>query len=81
LPFSLFYPWDGREVRQPNVRVLGVTKPDAVVAANGNPMEVNALGIFSAILPLENGANFIEVVAIDLDGNLRFEAIAVFYTP
>ena len=81
LPFNVFYPRDGIEVRQRDLPVLGVTKPDAVVAVNGVPMEVNALGIYSGILTLEDDANLVEVLATDIDGNVRFETIVVFYTP
>ena len=81
LPFNVFYPWDGIEVRQRDLPVFGVTKPDAVVAVNGVLMEVNALGIFSGILALEDEANLVEILATDIDGNVRFETIVVFYTP
>ena len=79
LPFSLFYPLDGIETNQPDIPVLGVTRPDAVVAINGNPLEVGASGIFSGSSSLEEGANLVEVVATDIVGNVRSEVIAVFY--
>jgi hypothetical protein len=81
LPFSLFYPLDGAETRQPSIPVFGVTRPDAVVAINGDPVDVDALGIFAGHSELEEGANLLEVVATDIDGNVRSEVIAVFYTP
>jgi hypothetical protein len=81
LPFSLFYPLDGVETRQPTIPVFGVTRPDAVVAINGDPVDVNASGIFSGQSDLEEGANLVEVVATDIDGNIRSGVIAVFYIP
>jgi len=81
LPFSLFYPSDGVETRQPSIPVFGVTRPDAVVAINGDPVNVNAPGIFSGQSDLEEGANLVEVVATDIDGNIRSGVIAVFYIP
>lgn len=81
LPFSLFYPADGLEVTDPTISVVGGTRPDAVVGVNGNPVDVNALGIFSATVSLEEGANLIEVVAADMHENLRFETAVVFYIP
>ena len=81
LPFSILYPPDGLEVGEPQVQVLGVTRPDAIVAANSVSAEMNALGIFSTSLDLEDGANLVEVLATDIDGNVRFETIVVFYTP
>jgi len=81
LPFNVFYPWDGIEVRQRDIPVLGVSRPDAVVAVNGVLMEVNALGIYSGILTLDDDATLVEILATDIDGDVRFETIVVFYTP
>ena len=63
------------------MRIAGVTRLDAVVGVNEIPIEVSELGIFSTTASLEEGANLIEVVAADLDGNVRFQTVAVFYTP
>ena len=81
LPFSLLFPPDGLEVAEPTVPVLGVTRPDAVVGVNGIPLDVSELGVFSIDFPLEEGGNLIEVVAADIDGNVRFQTVAVFYLP
>jgi len=81
LPFNVFYPRDGIDVGQRDLPVSGVTKPDAVVLVNGISVEVNALGIYSAVVVLEDDTNLIEVVATDIFGNLRSQTIAVFYTP
>ena len=81
LPFTLFYPLDGMETKQPSIPVLGATRPDAVVAINGNPVESGASGIFGGTSSLEEGANLVEVVATDIDGNVRSAVIAVFYIP
>ena len=81
LPFSLFYPLDGTEINEPTIQILGVTRPDAVVAINGYPVEAGPSGIFAGNLALEEGANLVEVVATDIDGNVRSEVIAVFYIP
>jgi uncharacterized protein YfaP (DUF2135 family) len=51
-----------------------------VVGVNEVPVEVDALGIFSTTVALEEGPNLIEVVAADLDGNVRFQTLVVFYT-
>ena len=81
LPFSLFYPQDGSAVSQPTVELTGGTLPYAVVGINGIPVDINALGIFSQTLSLDEGANLIEVVAADFEDNLRFETVVVFYIP
>ena len=81
LPFTLLYPSDGLTVSQPEVNVLGVTTLDAIVGVNQIPVEVNSLGVFSASVALEEGANLVEVVATNIEGNIRFQTVAVFYTP
>ena len=81
LPFALFYPPDGLEVSVETIPVTGGTRLDAVVGINGTPVELNALGIFSTTVTLEEGPNFIEAVATDIQGNVRFQTVAVFYLP
>ena len=81
LPLSLFYPSDGLEVSEPTLTVTGGTRPDAVVGVNGQPAEVSPLGIFSVTISLEEGPNFIEVLAADIQDNVRYQTVAVFYLP
>ncbi len=81
LPFALYYPPDGLEVSTETILVAGGTRPDAIVGVNGDPVEINALGIFSTTVTLEEGPNFIEVVATDIQGNVRFQTVAAFYLP
>ena len=81
LPFSLLYPPDGLEVFEPQVEVMGVTRPDAVIGVNGVPLQTNSLGIFFTIAPLEEGPNLIEIVATDISSNVRFQTIVIFYSP
>ena len=81
LPLNLFYPPDGLEVSQNTLTVMGSTNPDAVVAVNGIPVEINVLGIFSTDIVLEEGVNLIEVVGTDLQADSQSETIAVFYVP
>ena len=51
------------------------------MAINGDPVDVDASGIFAGHSELEEGANLVEVVATDINGNVRFRVITVFYTP
>lgn len=81
LPFTVFYPPDGLEISEAVIPVIAGARPDAVVGVNGAPVEVNVLGLFSTSVTLDEGANLIEVVATDIDGNVRSEAVAVFYLP
>ena len=81
LPFTLFYPTDGLVVSDPDILVIGGTRPEAVVGVNGVPVDINSLGIFSTSITLEEGGNFIEVLATDIEGSVRFQTVAVFYLP
>ena len=79
MPLNLFYPPDGLEVSEDTVTVSGGTNPDAAVAINGIPVEINALGIFSKAVSLEEGVNLIEVVGTDLQSDSQSQTVAVFY--
>ncbi len=81
LPFSLLYPPDGLEVFEPQVEVMGVTRPDAVIGVNGVPLQTNSLGVFFTTATLEEGPNLIEIVATDISSNVRFQTIVIFYSP
>ena len=81
LPFSLLYPPDGLEVFEPRVEVIGATRPDAIVGINGIPLATNPLGIFFTTVALEEGPNLIEVIATDINSNVRFQTIVIFYSP
>ena len=80
VPLSVFYP-NGLEVPEPYITVIGATRQDAVVGINGVPVEVNALGIFTSTVALDEGANLVEVVAVDIDGSVNFQTVVVFYIP
>ena len=77
----MFYPPDGLVVSDPEIAVVGGTRLEAVVGVNGVPVDINSLGIFSTSITLEEGGNFIEVLATDIDGSVRFQTVAVFYLP
>jgi len=81
LNFTVFCPADGLQVGEGTVTVAGGTRPDAVVGVNGRPVDVNYVGIFSATVSLNRGANLIEVVAADIQGNARYQTLVVFYVP
>ena len=80
VPLSVHYP-HGLEVKEPTIIIVGATRQDAVVGVNGVPVDVNALGIFSTTVSLEEGANLIQVVAVDIEENVNFQTVTVFYLP
>ena len=80
VPLSVLFP-RGVEVSQPTITIIGATRQDVVLGVNGILVEVNNLGIFSTDVALEEGANLIEVVAVDLEENVNFQTVVVFYFP
>lgn len=80
VPLSILFP-QGLEVNDPNLTIMGATRPDAVVGVNGIPVDINNVGIFSTGVVLEEGTNLIEIVAVDLDENVNFQTVVVFYIP
>ena len=77
LPFSLLYPPDGLELFEPQVDVMGVTRPDAVIGVNGVPLQTNCLGIFFTTVTLEEGPNLIEIVATDIS-SIKGDVVTIF---
>ncbi len=61
-PLSVFYPTDALITSSSTVRVVGGTSLAAVVSINGVAADVDVRGIFDVAVPLQDGANLIEVV-------------------
>lgn len=61
--------------------VQGQTTPDSVATVNGQVVEVDAQGQFLAQVMLEEGPNFIEVLASDFDGHQQGQILTVIYIP
>ncbi len=68
-------------VRNPSVKVVGRTVADAVVSADGQPVEVDASGNFSITMKLEEGPNSIEIIANDFQGHQAARILNVIYAP
>lgn len=77
---EIITPKDESVVQESSVQVRGRTVPDAVVSVNGQPVEVDASGIFTATVALEIGPNPIEVIASDFRGNQHSMVISLVYT-
>ena len=73
-------PKDESVVQEASVQVRGRTVPDAVVSVNGQPVEVDASGNFTAQVTLEKGPNAIEVISSDFRGNQQSRVISLIYT-
>ena len=84
LPFLLLItePESESVVSSPTLPLSGRTGPNAVVSINGRSVPVDQFGYFSASILLEEGPNFIDVVATNDDGNTLSDVVAViFRTP
>ena len=63
------------------VEVAGETVSDAVVTVNGEPVDVDADGVFSHAAALEEGINIIEIAASDFAENVSEEVRTIIYAP
>ena len=68
LPLKISGIKDRTVIDAPAVAFWGDTAPDAFVTVNGELVEVSEYGAFVVDIPLEDGANFIEVLASDFQG-------------
>jgi len=59
------------------VTVSGITTPDALLSINGQPVEVNLDGSFTADLQLDPGPNFVEIVSSNLRGEETSRVLSV----
>ena len=68
-------------VRNNTVTISGVTSPDAVLSINGILVPINEEGEFEVTLSLDSGANLIEVIASDFEGNEESAVLAIVSIP
>ena len=61
------------------VSLDGLTNPDAVLSVNGVVVDVDAEGNFTTSLSLKKGANVIEVITSDFQGNQVSAVITMIY--
>ena len=82
-PFILVVtePRDQSIVSEGTIRLSGRTGTDAIVTVQGVGIEVDAVGVFSTTVTLDEGPNVIDVVATDADGRVLSTVIAVIYRP
>ncbi|MBI4492729.1 MAG: hypothetical protein HY690_08070 [Chloroflexi bacterium] len=77
---ELLYPAD-EDVEVPlsvaSLTLRGMTLPGAVVSVDGELARVDEQGVFTAEVPLEEGASAIDIVASDADGNLAETTVFV----
>jgi hypothetical protein len=81
ITLSVTAPANNATVSVASVTVKGMTLPGADVSVNEKDVVAGANGAFSANLSLEEGDNYIIVVAIDADGNVAEQEMTITYTP
>ncbi len=77
LPLEIAGITDRAVIEQPAVAFWGDTAPDALVTVNGEPVEVSEYGAFVVDYPLDDGANFIEILASDFSGRTTSQSFTV----
>ena len=65
------------EVESGQAVITGHTDPDVLLEVNGQPVEVDGEGRFTAVVPLEMGTNFVGLTATAPDGRQRTEVLTV----
>jgi hypothetical protein len=81
ITLSVTSPVDKASVTTPSVTVKGTTLPGAEVSVNEKDVVANGSGNFTATIALEEGDNYIIVVAVDADGLVAEQELSVTYTP
>ncbi len=81
LKVKIISPEDNSVVNVPQVEVKGEVPPGTVVTLNDEVVLADARGVFSAIVPLAEGPNTIDVVASDSYGNEDNVQLTVTYDP
>lgn len=77
LPLEISGIKDRTVIEKAAVAFWGDTAPDAFVTVNGEPVEVSKYGAFVVDYPLDDGANFIEVLASDFQGRTTRQSFTV----
>lgn len=81
ITLSVTSPSNNTTVAVPTVTVKGVTKAGADVSVNEKDTVAGQSGNFSATITLEEGDNYIIVVAVDADGMVAEQELTITYTP
>jgi len=80
-PLTIETPRDGETVRASPWLVIGQTQPDAIVSVNDVVGFADAEGRFSLPVPLQEGANVLEILASNAAGEQVFVILTVLYQP
>lgn len=81
ITLTITSPSDQAKFTNKTVLVKGQTVKGAEVAINEQNVVADTNGNFSASVNLEEGDNYIDIVATDLNGETAEKELVVFYTP
>jgi len=81
LVLNITEPADESVVEIGRITIRGRTSPDAVVSINGEVADVDATGVFSLEVDLDEGPNVFFIIASDNDGNLQERDLLVSWVP
>lgn len=81
LILTISSPTSGQTVSTAKITIVGKTSPRAEVFINDEELLADATGNFSLSLTLEEGENYILVVANDADGKYVEKELSITYTP
>ena len=81
LALEISTPQDESVVTSATIVVSGTTEANAIVSVNGVLADVDDKGQFGTTITLEEGPNYIEVLASDYEGNETCKSLSVIYVP
>jgi hypothetical protein len=81
LVVSITSPEDEAVVNSPQVEVVGQAPAETVISIDETITVVEASGLFTIVVPLEEGPIELEIVASDPDGNQASATLVVTYEP
>jgi len=79
IPLSITAPSNNSTTSAKTVTVKGKTAPKAEVSVNDKDLKADAQGNFSSTVTLDEGDNYIDIVANDTNGNFAEQEIVVTY--
>ena len=81
LSLTVISPINGQTVTTSQITVTGKTTPKAEIFINDLELSADANGNFSQALSLEEGENYILIVANDTGGNFAEKELSIIYEP
>lgn len=81
IPLTIEEPSDNLTTQIQTITVKGLTLPGATVYVNEIEMSADANGTFSTAVQLDEGENYVMIVAHDNEGNYAEKELIITYSP